>query len=371
VFTDDLVIQGPEHPGAVLDRITRAAEAVPAGHLKAGFAYASVAGVQLLSWSLDEVTDDWAKRKKRWLVSFDWGTTDPNAVDFLASLPNSQVRVPHAEEVVARKLMPAVCFHPKTLALHGVRASGKPPMALVVGSGNLTLAGLQTGHETASIAVCRALPKSQAGLQRLAGMSRYARALDQIWGGATELDAELLRRYTASRKRRPPQFEDAGRAAREFERSYVEQTFERAASLATASHLWVDIHSVVKNRGDDRPGNQIDLVRGTRAFFEFSGRRIPPNTILGDVHISYRGRVSTTHMRFANNSMDRLNLPIPGEAGPPSYDDAWLLFERLGDKAFRLTVLDARQLRTAKQRSSEQGLCFKMRSGRQYGVYTA
>jgi hypothetical protein len=370
VFTDDLAIQGPEHPGAVLDAIKRAAEAVPTGYLKAGFAYASVAGVQLLSWSLADVMDGWGKTKKRWLVSFDWGTTDPDAIGFLASLPNSQVRVPYAEEVIARKLTPAVCFHPKTLALQGGRAD-KPPIALVVGSGNLTLAGLRTGHEAASIGVCTALPKSQAGLQRLAAMSRYRKALDQIWEGATEPDAELLRRYAVCRRRRPPQAEDDGSAARKFERSYVEQTFEQTAAFATASHLWVDAGYVVQNRGGGRPGNQIDLPRGTRAFFGFSGKKISRNTILGEVRIQYETHVSTTHMRFANNSMDRLNLPIPGEAGPPRYDDAWLLFERLGYSTFRLAVLDARQLRAAKRRSSEQGSLLEMRSGRQYGVYKA
>jgi hypothetical protein len=347
VFTDDLAIQGPEHPGAVLDAIKQAAEVVPAGYLKAGFAYASVAGVQLLSWSLADVMEDWAKTKKRWLVSFDWGTTDPEAVDFLASLPNSQVRVPYAEEVIARKLMPAVCFHLKTLTLQGGRASGKPPTALVVGSGNLTLAGLQTGHEAASVAVCTAPPKYQMGLQRLAAISHYVRALDQIWEGATEPSAELLRRYAVSRKHRPPQSEDGGSAARKFERSYVEQTFEQTAVIATASHLWVDAGYVVQNLGDGR-GNQIDLARGTRSFFGFSGKRIPRNTILGEVRIRYGTHISTTHMRFANNSMDRLNLPIPIEAGPPSYDDAWLMFERLKDKTFRLTVLDTRRLRAAK-----------------------
>jgi hypothetical protein len=36
-------------------------------------------------------------------------------------------------------------------------------------------------------------------------------------------------------------------------------------------------------------------------------------------------------MRFGNNHMDKLNLPIPGELGPPTYENQTLLFERTGD----------------------------------------
>jgi hypothetical protein len=196
------------------------------------------------------------------------------------------------------------------------------------------------------------------------------RALDRIWVDATPLDANLLRAYRAARKRRPPQQDDETGAALTFEKDYVEQSFEQTAKLATASHLWVNAGYVVKNRGRDRPGNQIDLVRGTRTFFGLNGRKVPKNTMLGEVRIKFGSHLSTTNMRFANNLMDRLNLPIPEEAGPASYDDEWLLFARRPDGSFELTVLDAQGLRAARRKSRDDDTIFKMRGGREYGVYT-
>lgn len=368
MFTYTLAVQGPANERAVLGAVRAASASASFDRLRAAFAYASAGGAQLLHGTISGAAPDWDRMRKRWLVSFDWGHTEPEAIEFLVSLANSEVRVPYAEEVVARNLIPVVCFHPKTLILDRRASANQPPAALVVGSANMTVSGLATGHESASVAVWTPGNMSSTALDQLNDMRVEAIELDRIWRDATALTADLLRRYSLSRARRTPQSEDASETAREFERRYTEMTFDRTATLATAQKLWVDVGYVVPNLGRGRPGNQIDLARGTRVFFGFSGTRVPLNTLLGDVVIIYGAHVSTTHMRFGNNSMDKLNLPIPGQEGPPDYAHTTLLFERLAHRRFRLSVGSRAQTSQWKRDSGRQGTRFKMASGREYGV---
>jgi hypothetical protein len=105
-------------------------------------------------------------------------------------------------------------------------------------------------------------------------------------------------------------------------------------------------------------------------FFGFSGQQVPKNTLLGEVGIRYGEHYSTRHMRFGNNSMDKLDLPIPNVDGPPSYSNRTLLFERLPDGSFELTIgTDATRARW-QELSAEQGTQYAMQGGRAYGVFT-
>jgi hypothetical protein len=55
--------------------------------------------------------------EKRWLVSVDFGHTEPEGLDYLASLGNSRVRVPNAIEVIANNLE-LVCPPKRTIVNH-------------------------------------------------------------------------------------------------------------------------------------------------------------------------------------------------------------------------------------------------------------
>ena len=69
--------------------------------------------------------------------------------------------------------------------------------------------------------------------------------------------------------------------------------------------------------------------------------------------------------------MDKLNLPLPGDQGPASYDNAYLHFERVGPRRFRLTVGLAADAGNWRAASRAQRLDYWM-SGRQreYGFYS-
>ena len=142
------------------------------------------------------------------------------------------------------------------------------------------------------------------------------------------------------------------------------------AHLATATFLWIDVDYVVQNRGRGRPGNQIDLHHGTRVFFGMSSVRVPRNTFPGEITVVYRAERTLCHIRFGNNQMDKLNLPVPENAGPPEYQDKTLLFKRVSNDEFQLSVRSRAAASLWKSKSRNQGTLFEMRGGREYGVFS-
>ncbi len=369
MFEYFLAVQGPRAEGAVLDALRRTAAGVNFDRFRAAFAYATPGGAQLLDWTLTREDPDWEDAQKRWLISFDWGHTDPRALEYLAALPKSEVRVPHAEQVLSRSLLPAVCFHPKTAVFDNRTRRNAPPAGLVVGSGNLTVSGLQTGYENASGAIWTVGHLSRDALEQLEAMRAQARELDAVWRDAAPLTGDLLRRYRDRRRRRPTVAEDISREAKTFERGYTEMDFDRTAALAAARSFWAEIGDyVVPNLGRGRPGNQIDLSRGSRVFFGFRGERVDRNTVLGPVTLRFAGGSYIHSMRFGNNYMDKLNLPIPDDEGPSEYEGTTLLFKRHPDGSFEMTVGTPADIRAWKQSSRRQGTLYQMQSGREYGV---
>src|SRR5205807_1645751 len=116
-------------------------------------------------------------------------------------------------------------------------------------------------------------------------------------------------------------------------------------------------------------GNQIDMQRGSRVFFGFGDKTLPKNTAIGTVQIVYDKHSAFRNLRFGNNSMDKLDLPIPGVEGPPSYREQTLLFTRESPGTFRLTVGTPIDIAKWKVKSNAAGTLFTMRSGRKFGVF--
>lgn len=375
MFSYELAVQSDANPEAVRGLLERVADAATFARLRAAFAYASVGGAQLAAWTIAGVSDDWDAMEKRWLISFDWGHTDPDALEFLASLPRSNVRVPYADDVLRRNLIPAICFHPKTAIFDRGRTIA-PPISILVGSANLTVSGLETGHEHAAAAIWLSGRLSRDAAAQLAAMAEQGRHADRVWRAATPITSSILDQYRRRRRRVRSANEDASARAQSVIRNArgaarrFELPLDVSAQVASAGSLWVEIRYVVENRGRGVPGNQIDLQRGTRVFFGFSARSVPRNTLLGDVVIRHRGHVSTHHMRFGNNYMDKLNLPIPGAGGPADYRNTTLLFERRPDGTYELHLGSAGQIRTWKARSRRQGTLFAMQGGREWGVFS-
>ena len=96
-------------------------------------------------------------------------------------------------------------------------------------------------------------------------------------------------------------------------------------------------------------------------FFGFSPGAVPKNTTFGSVLLQVPEYPQVTRtVRFGNNHMDKINLPVPGIAAPPGgYHQQNLVFMRqdpdptTGRQRFLVEILGDRRL--ANERSHAAG----------------
>jgi len=327
------------------------------------YAFASRKGAELLAASLGE-SNDWLASQKRWVISIDGGITEPSALTFLLDLPNSEVRVPDGQFLMQNRLRPARRFHAKTLLLEQGRDEFSPG-GLLVGSANMTLHGLSLGHE-------HAMSLSSNGTSRFpAEVIEAVACLHDTFENSLEIEHEFVDRYAQMRPaqpRIPIEDQDDERSQRVLQDAAVIPPQE-AVAFASMSNFWIEVRYVVPNRGPGNEGNQIDMKRGSRVFFGFGDRSVPRNTVIGDVHIRYNDHASVRSLRFGNNSMDKLTLPIPGAEGPESYSNATLLFTKEGHDTFRMSIGTPRQIAAWRRRSQANGTLFFLSGGRAFGLF--
>ncbi len=368
-------MQGPDNRDAVIAAIGRAAAISTFAHLRGAYAFASAGGALTLLEALRESQPSFPDIRKRWLISLDFGYTEPEALELLAVLPNSEVRTVDSEYLLGRRLQPRACFHPKTLILDGGVA--EPPLAVIVGSANLTVSGLRRAHEHAVVSAWVGAQGQRAAGQLQVAVAEAAR-FDRLWDEADPIDGPLLDRYRQCRARYvkhrpPPRSEDDSDAVKEIEKETG--SLSRAARMAAADCFWVEFRKDQRNRGEGQAGNQIDLAKGSRAFFGVSIEPVPLMSPLGSVMLRYgNGEPVDRNLRFGHNAMDKLDLPIPGQDGPPTYEGQTLMFRRTEAGSFRMQLGTAAQIEDWVRRSTEQGSIYAMKPGRAprgraYGVF--
>src|SRR4051794_5867235 len=101
-FSHELLVQGPDNPDAIVGGLERIAATVQFTRVRGAYAFANGAGALQLTDTLGAATDNWSVADKRWLISFDFGFTEPTALELLDGLPASEVRVPNAEDLLSR-----------------------------------------------------------------------------------------------------------------------------------------------------------------------------------------------------------------------------------------------------------------------------
>lgn len=369
-FSSRMIVQGPSGGESILDACGAGAKLGAFSRLRGHFAYASKKGVVLMQDVLRQTMTRWSRVEKRWLVSFDYGFSDPDALQLLRQQPCSEVRVLRGEEVIARQLMPVSPFHSKSLVLDAKVA--ELPVMTLVGSGNLTESGLCCGYEQACLTVW-GRQVDGAALAAVRQLRTQIDQMDEIFEDSCPLTGALLKKYSAlhqKKGKRPPDSREGLEALVPTE-SGVSSDVRPAEGvrMARARFFWVDIDYVVPNRGKVAPGNQIDLRRGSRVFFGFSAVTVPKNTGFGDVDVVCHGLVEPCALRFGNNSMDKMNLPKPEDIGVDAYVGKTICFERVGERRFRMSVVDRENAAVWKGKSEQQGGAFRMSGGRAYGVF--
>jgi HKD family nuclease len=328
-------------------------------------AYATKIGCKFLDESFNSNVQGWRRMGKRWVVSIDHGTTEPAALEFLASLPNSEVRVANAEAVLRAGLRPKTRFHNKLYFFEG-RDDGSA-IGLFSGSANLTLSGLYVNDEQAATSILTP-PFTRSDRIYYDFIRRQIEVINSTFNSAFLLDDELLRQYRELwRPKRSS--EDRTRFVRSIATPAPYLPLPKAVAIAAAQYFWIEVRYVVPNLGAGVPGNQIDLQRGSRVFFGFSANDVPRNTVLGSVLIRFGGEVVDCHMRFGNNQMDKLNLPRPSTHGVRNYRNQTLLFQRMEDGTFNLYIGSSSEILKWKALSRQQGSLYSMQGGREYGVF--
>ena len=141
---------------------------------------------------------------------------------------------------------------------------------------------------------------------------------------------------------------------------------------ATADCFWIEVEKLYENRGPGKAGNQLDCMKGTRAFFGFKYKNIeevPTHTKLGEVIMQYGTKPTTSRsVWFAHNAMDKVHLPVPERYGPKTYDGQTVHFERV-DGRFIVTTGSPADITRWRKLSTKQGLHHELRPGRHFGFY--
>jgi hypothetical protein len=254
---------------------------------------------------------------------------------------NHEIRIHDGDHVVQSEgFIPRISYHLKTVLT--TETNGLPAKQ-IVGSGNLSASGLGAGIEAGCLVDHSTIDPSCSKALIL--------ELEKIWESSIPF-GRLIDAYEAGYKLlTQPNVKSPKRKA-----SAARETF------------WIDVGYVTKNRGEDRPGNQFDLPRGSHEFLGIA-KVINPrlNSVLGEVNIGTpRGQIVARSLRFGNNAMEKLTLPIPEEHGYECYDGKILTFNVRQNGTLDLLALeydDFFRIYGQNITSSKE-----MQSGRRYGT---
>ncbi|MFK4359137.1 hypothetical protein [Rhodococcus sp. 27YEA6] len=351
-------------------------ELVRAGASKfdSAIAYVTDSGVDALIEAIGtgRVELEWTQLAKRFLVSIDWYRSDPTALQRLASLPNCSVRVHDGERVVNRSgCVPFVPWHPKWFSVQGNATRG-----ILVGSGNLSRNGIKYGHEAGCLQIIKN-PSSRAEKSADAAIHDGQRWFDKMWKQATPLDDIAVKYhnlYAALPKVRLPRNDDISAESERVGKSRA-LDMDKLAALTSGTNLWIESGRLTQNRGPGREGNQLMMSAFTRVYFGFRAAEVPQNTAIGSVTIENstdRRTTSSAPIRFSDNSMDVITLPVPESPWPSSYGDQVLHFEKISrgkELHFVLTVHAEPNASTWLKKWENQDTSYTMTSGRRWGVF--
>jgi hypothetical protein len=347
--------------------IRRAAAFADFDRVDAAFAYATTGGVQLLVEALETHLNRWDRVKKRWLIGLDWCRTEPAALDLLEAQSRSSVGTADGAFVVERAgCTPRLPWHPKTLILRGPSA-----IAVLAGSGNLSRNGLTRGHEVGGLVVVRA-PGNAAERSARARCVAVADWFEAQWRRRTALSvvaSQYASRFRAEARSIPPVTDEDTQPTHQ-RRGW---TPERLRKLRTSDNLWIEAGNLHKNRGAGQPGNQLMMSPMTRVFFGFPAEDLPTDSAVGSIAIRYGNYTRwDSSLRFSNNAMDVLGLPVPGAGGPAAYDQETLCLRQTQDAGriiFEMQLGTSAQKRAWRRQSRAIDGDFAMSSGRRWGVF--
>jgi hypothetical protein len=359
------VVQRPGSDLTLLAGIGRIAGSSRFERLDAHFAFATATGVADLTLVLDQASRETEGRfaAQRWLLSLDFGHTEPEALEMLLALPHSQVRVMDGSYLLRRGLRPRRSFHPKTLVLAAGRLA---PVAAYLGSGNLTRSGLRFGNEHGMLSAV-AHPANELERREAALLRGHLRQMRRVWDDAEHLSASMLGLYRQLRLDRPPSVQNETETQIEPRGKRVDGLPpEQVVALRRDRRFWVETGNMYTNLGPGDSGNQLDLKRGTRAYFGFSASAPLTSSHIGKTTLVFRDQRHERNLRFGDNSMDKIDLPVLSPR--VDYVQQTVMFTRRRDRAFECELLSPAAAAEVKAKSVDRGTAYAMAGDRRYGT---
>lgn len=326
-----------------LSEIERLHDQVAPTCFTAAFAYATQSG--FAAFNLVMGTEFWAQTPSRWLFGLDYGRTQPQAIRSILQKETARIRIVDGAWIIEKDgFLPRRDFHAKLCILAN---SDDNRFGMVVGSGNFSSNGLRNSVEAGATLYAEAIEDFDLT------MGSSVLRVDDLWEEATPaeelIDAYEERWLDSFARRGGPGVDEAS------------NVMPQAADM-----FWIETGYVTKNRGPNRPGNQIDLPRGMSRYFGFDPLpNLPLNSVIGPLTLQpCFGDAVTRDLRLGNNSMEKITLPIPEAHGFDIYDGKVLVFERQTN-SFLLNALEVADFEAAF--GDRLSAVKTMASGRRYG----
>lgn len=295
-----------------LSEIARVRLAVSPDTFFGCFAYATQSGFRV--FELKAGQDFWTKTKSRWLFGIDYGRTDPRALSEIAGRANTEVRIFDGLFVVDRAgFIPRRDYHPKVAMMENTASSLQ---GLVLGSGNFSYNGLQRSVEAGSATVATTKHDFDEHIEPVRSV------FEALWVDACPLE-DIATKYET-------------RLADLINSRDVKRSIKETRS---SKSFWIEAGYVTKNRGREKPGNQIFAPSGFRRFFGLKKNTTSSTNIGGISFETEIGPKVTKNYRENDNGMEKLTLPMPEDHGFGVYDGKVLVFERKGER-FLLTAME-------------------------------
>jgi len=324
-----------------LDQIERLVDYVAPDAALFCFAYTTLSGCAEFQRRFGEAF--WQRVNSKWLVGFDYGRTEPVALEFLSEKQNAEIRVYDGTTVVnAERFFPERDFHMKACFLSNEQA-GK--FGMLVGSGNFSRSGLVNNVECGVTVTA----KSQDEYRKVMKLS--FEGAHALWVISNPLE-DVLAQYKALWK--AAKLDVEGQEEREELEPDGYDCF------------WIDVGYVTRNRGPNKPGNQIDMPRGVHRFFGLTAApNQTRNSVIGDITFVGSSSRLTRTLRLGNNYMEKITLPFPENYGFGAYDGKILEFKRV-QGGFAIRAFEIEDYFRLLNRSS-RNITQVMGSGRLYG----
>lgn len=342
------MLQSPLRPTKILHALHSLVDE-DTSRVRIAVAYTTYKGCSTLLPSLASLmASNWESIPKTLITSFDFGHTDPAALEYVRAIPNFEVRIANANlRDAAVRMMPAESnFHPK------IYLFGEYPDSLaLIGSPNLSDRALTASTEAAAL---------------LVAPGELEDYWDELVEASIRLTDDILQAYKSARPKRtavdpdppletiPPAINTADLpilgdsiAAGDVEPSQFECFWVEAGSMSSGgSH------------------NQLELPRGASHFFGFdfntyddSHRVIGRPILVTPSRDPWADRKLTWH---GNNRMERINLPTQRQSGF-NYPGTAVLFRRTSDGfVLQVAIWDSDIAKSWRNASAELNRTYKL-----------